>query len=191
MRNSKYLLACLAAATLVACGGGGGDSTTLVAADAPPITVNTTTGAAAAQALNGQAINFNSGVASFGTVGAPTTLTVTAGTQPTFGISSGGLAATGNLKFGSCIFEITQSTFVAPHPLQQGASVTVSDCKIDLNTANAAATGGTVSVQAVVSLDGTPSAPVTTSVVIQSNGDILVGGSKITSVSVTQVTGGA
>ena len=189
MRKFNYLFAFVAAAALVACGGGG-DSTTTVAADAAPIAVNQTTGAAAAQALNGAAINFANGVPTFGTT-APTTLTVTAGTQPTFGISSGGLAATGNLNFGSCIFVITQSNFVAPSPLVQGATVTVSDCKIDLNTANAQATGGTVSVQAVVSLDGTTSAPVTTSVVIQSNGDILVGGSKITSVSVTQVTGGA
>ena len=189
MRKFNYLFACVAAAALVACGGGG-DSTSTVASDAAPIAVNKTTGAAAAQALNAQPIVFENGVASFGTTAA-TTLTVTAGTQPTFGISSGGQSASGDLNFGSCIFVITKSDFVAPSPLVLGATVTVSDCQIDLNTANTAATGGTVSVQAVVSLNGTTSKPITTSVVIQSNGDILVGGSKITSVSVTQVTGGA
>ena len=190
MRKFNYLFACVAAAALVACGGGGGDSTTTVASDAAPIAVNKTSGAAAAQALNAQPIVFENGVPTFGTTAA-TTLTVTAGTQPTFGISSGGQSASGDLNFGSCIFVITKSDFVAPSPLVLGATVTVSDCKIDLNTANAAATGGTVAVQAVVSLNGATSAPITTSVAIQSNGDILVGGSKITSVSVTQVTGGA
>lgn len=190
MRKFNYLFACVATAALVACGGGG-DSTTNVAADAPAIAINPTTGAVAAQALSGKPVSFTNGVGSFGTTGTATTLTVTAGTQPTFNISAGGQTATGNLSFGSCIFTITSSGFTAPHALAVGSVITVSDCKIDLNTANAEANGGTVSVQAVVSLDGTTSAPITTSVVIQSNGDILVGGSKITSVSVTQVTGGA
>jgi hypothetical protein len=190
MRKSKYFFACLAAATLVACGGGG-DDTTLAAADAPPITVNPTTGAAAAQALSGKPVSFANGVTTFGTPGTATTLTVTAGTQPTFTIAAGGQTATGNLTFGSCIFTVTNSDFVAPHPLAPNAVVTVADCKIDLDTTNKVADGGSVSVQAIVSLDGVTSAPITTTVTIQSNGDILVGGSKITSVSVTQVTGGA
>lgn len=191
MRKSKYFFACLAAATLVACGGGGGDSTTLAAADAAPIAVNPTTGAVAAQALNGKPVSFANGVATFGTTGTATTLTVTAGAAPTFNISAGGQTATGNLTFGSCIFTVTDSDFVAPHPLAVGEVVTVADCKIDLDTSNKVADGGSVSVQAIVSLDGATSAPITTTVTIQSNGDILVGGSKITSVSVTQVTGGA
>lgn len=189
MRKSKYFLACLAAAALVACGGGGDDNK--VAADAAPFAVNTTTGAAAAQALNGQPISFANGVASFGTAGTATTLTVTAGATPTFGVSAGGQSASGNLTFGSCIFTVTRSDFVAPHALAVGSVVRVADCKIDLDTANFTANGSTVSVKAVLMLDGTSSAPITTSVVIQSNGDILVGGSKITSVSVSQVTGGA
>ena len=76
-------------------------------------------------------------------------------------------------------------------PLQQGAVVTVADCAIDFNTANVSAEGGTATVQATVSLNGTVSSPVTTTVVIQSNGDVLVNGTKITSASVTQVTGGS
>lgn len=191
MRISKYLLAILAAAALVACGGGSGDDTTTVAADVPPVAINPQTGAVAAQALNAQPISFASGVPSFGTTGQATTLTITAGATPTFGVSAGGNTATGTLGFGSCIFTVTASTFTAPHPLQLGASVTVADCAIDLNTANVTAEGGSATVQATVSLNGTVSAPITTTVVIQSNGDVLVGGTKITSASVTQVTGGS
>lgn len=190
MRKTKYLLACLAAATLVACGGGG-DDVTLAAADAAPIAVNKDTGAVAAQALNAKPINFASGVTAFGTTGTATTLTVTAGSTPGFNISAGGQTATGDLTFGSCIFTVTASDFVAPHALAVGSVVTVSDCKIDLNTAGVAANGGSTSVEVVVSLNGETSAPVTTTVVVQANGDILVGGTKITSTSVSQVTGGA
>lgn len=190
MRITKYLLATLAAAALVACGGGNGDDSTAVASDVPAVSINAQNGAVAAQALNGQAISFANGVPAFGTSGA-TTLTVTAGASPTFGVSSGGSSATGSLRFGSCIFEVTSSTFTAPHPLQQGAVVTVADCAIDFNTANVSAEGGTATVQATVSLNGTVSSPVTTTVVIQSNGDVLVNGTKITSASVTQVTGGS
>lgn len=194
MRKLNYLFACVAAAALVACGGGGGDDTTTVAADAAPVAVNKETGAAAAQALAGKPISFPAGVPDFGTTTA-TTLTLTApaaaGAAPTFAVAADGGSASGDLTFGSCIFTVKQSTFVAPHPLQLGAVRTISDCKIDLNTANVAAEGGSATVEVTVALNGTTSAPVTTTVVIQSNGDILVGGAKITSVQVTQVTGGA
>jgi hypothetical protein len=193
MRTSKFLLASLALAALVACGGGGGGgtTTTTVAADAAPVAVNVQTGAAAAQALSGQAVTFGSGVPSFGTSGTATNLTVTAGSTPTFDVSAGGNTASGNLTFGSCIFTVTVSTFASGHALALGETVTVSGCSIDFSTANTAATGTAVSVQATLTLDGVTSSPITTTVAIEADGDILVNGVKITTTSVTQVTGGS
>ncbi|TFZ03100.1 hypothetical protein EZ313_17970 [Ramlibacter henchirensis] len=192
MRISKYLLAGLAAAALVACGGGGGgDSTTLVAADAQPVTVNTQTGSAAAQALSGQALSFANGVSTFGTTGTATNLTITGGSAPTFNVAAGGNTASGNLTFGSCIFTVTASTFASTHALGLGKTATVSNCSIDFSTANKVATGSAVTVQVTLSLDGAISSPVNTTIAIESDGDILVNGVKITTVSVTQVTGGS
>jgi hypothetical protein len=83
-----------------------------------------------ATAVANKPFSFASGVPAFGTTAA-TTVTVTSATGAK--IDSGGKTATTGLRFGSCIFTVTMSSFTAPSPLAMGQTVTVNPCDITLN----------------------------------------------------------
>src|SRR5260221_12803665 len=76
-------------------------------------------------------------------ISADTPVTYTgSSSSPAFKIASGGSSASGTLRFGSCIFVGTASTFAAGSPLSVGQTVTVNPCNLNVGTAGAVANGG-------------------------------------------------
>src|SRR5689334_328290 len=132
MMKKQFLLAafCSMAFALTACGGGGGDdSAPLVATSDLSADVNPTNGTTAVAGVNNTGFTFANGVPDFGTTG-PTTVTLksdavvtsSGSTGPGFTVTSGSQSASGSLEFGSCIFNVTQSTFTSG-PLVPGARI--------------------------------------------------------------------
>lgn len=191
MKSLSKLAVIMSAVALVSCGGGGGSDapTATVASANTTVAVNPTTGPAAIQAVAATPLPFAAGVPAFGTTGTATNLTINAGATPTFAVAAGGKTATGNFKFGSCIFEVTNSTFTPPSTLLTGATVTVPNCDINLQTANAAATGAPVSISVTVSLNGTASGAITQTMAISPSGVITINGTTVTVTPVKTGTG--
>jgi len=136
MRLNKISLAALllgSSAFLAACGGSGGgssatptangDLTASIKADKVPVMLN-------------KNFSFESGVASLGTQ-SPTTIVLSgAAATPTFTLKSGTNSATGEMTYGSCIFEIKNSTFPASFTkLQVGVKTEVTPCDLKVATA--------------------------------------------------------
>ena len=165
--NLKWILsATVAAAMLAACGGG---------VSPTPVSTNTTTAVTAATVagIAGTPYTFAGGVAEFGTT-ASTTLAVTSAASGTsFEIGSGGKTASGPMTFGSCIFTITKSDFVAPSPLVVGAKITITNCKVDIKSAGYSA--GTQSIPTVLTLGTAKSGDVVKQISVDANGDPKVG----------------
>jgi hypothetical protein len=180
MRLNKVFLAGLilgGSALLAACGGGGDSSSSStpppVATTDTAIGINPTTGAATVQAVLDKAFVFDSGVPDFGTTGA-TTLTLSgSGTTPSFVIGSGTSAA-GAMTYGSCIFTMATSTFVAPHPLATGAKVTVSPCTLSVATAGLKGDGSASAANVTLVLGTARSRPVSVTVSISASGVVTV-----------------
>ena len=178
---------------LAACGGGGGsaEGPLAVATQDATMNANPTTEAGV---VNVPFI-YPSGVPAFGTT-APTMVTfissasVSPGSAPGFSITSGDKTASAATTFGSCIFKIDQSNFVAPSPLVAGNTITVSPCSIKANT-NGETADGVLRARSVYLLLGTVlSSASTTQVSVGFDGQVLINGlpTGIT-VTVVHVTG--
>ena len=163
----KWVLsAAVAAAVLAACGGGGSD-----VVPATPSTTSSVTAANSA-ALAGTPYIFDAGVAQFGTT-ASTSLTIAgAGAATTFSIGSGGKTASGPMTFGSCIFTVTKSDFVAPSPLAVGQVVTINPCSVKVNSAGYAP-GTTASIPTLLTLGSTVSSANNKTVTVTTTGNVI------------------
>ncbi len=186
----QVLLAVAAAVVLSACGGGGGgsggnDAPAVAAADTTVGVSSTVTGA-----VVNTAFSFPSGVTSFGTTSATTVAFNDTSATPAFTISSGGNTATGTTTFGSCIFTITSSTFVAPSPLAAGNTITVNPCNININTKGQVANGvGQLrSVVLVLGAAASSGTPITVSVT--PSGQVTLNGAGVGTVTLQPGTGG-
>ena len=174
-------------AALAACGGDSGSGLSSTATTTANLSAPVTASTTAAEANIPFA--FPSGVPALGTFGATTvTFTSTAG-SPTFNIASGGAVATGNARFGSCIFQVTQSTFLPPSPLAVGQTVTVNPCSLNIATAGSPANGSTSPEVVELVLGLTDSSDIILSVVILPGGEVVVNNVVVGSVPVSVVTG--
>jgi hypothetical protein len=192
MKRVLKLVAAMSAVTvLFACGGGGGGGgqTVPVVASDLKLAVSPATGAAIVKAIDDQVFTF-SAVPVFGT--SNTTTVAINGDQatPTFNISeAGGGTASGDLGFGSCIFQITQSTFPASHPLALGKTVTVSPCEVNVAT-RGAPTDAQSSRAANLQLASAASQALQVNVNVTPSGNVTVNGQgNVGSVTVSLVTG--
>jgi hypothetical protein len=175
----------VAAATLVACGGGGGDAPLQQVASDTTLAVNATV----AGALSGTDFTFASGVADLGTSAATTVRFTGAGASPAFSISSGGNTATGTTTFGSCIFNVTSSTFPAGSSLATGQSITVNPCSANFNIRGVLANGVATSRPVGLLLGTASSARVPVQVGVNSSGQLVLSGAIVGNVTLTPVTG--
>jgi hypothetical protein len=135
----KFALGLTLAAVLAACGGGGGGApaATVVASTDSSSAISAADPATSAKivtAVLDKTFTFPP-VPDFGTTAATTLVLSGTGAAPTFTIASGGDTATGTMGFGSCIFTVTQSDFVAPHQLAVGQPpIVVDPCTLDAQT---------------------------------------------------------
>lgn len=196
---AKFTLGLTMAATLAACGGGGGDTA------APPATVVAKTDASSAisgdspaaiaasakivTAVLDKTFTFPA-VPDLGTTAATTLVLSGTGAAPTFSIGSEGKTATGTLGFGSCIFTVTQSAFVAPHPLAVGEVVTVDPCTLDAQTGGDTI-GVTTDTPVIFVLGTTESAEITLPVSVAADGTVTVAGQVVGTVPTQTATGGS
>lgn len=181
-----FSVSAVLALSLSACGGGGGSSTpTVAAADVTKSVDSGTVGA-----VTNKSFAFSAGVPAFGTTAPTTVAFTTASASPAFSITSGTGKATGVTTFGSCIFDVTESTFSAPHVLAADSPpITVHPCAIKLNTSGVAATGAAASVGAALVLGTLPSTPVEVTVQIAPGGAVVVNNVSLGTVSTAPVTG--
>lgn len=198
MKRSIHVVAGLTTALLLAaCGGGGGGgaggtstAAVMAATSNTTVAISPANGAAAVQAVVAQPLTFAAGVPALGTAG-PTTLTIASSTSgPTFSVAAAGGQASGRLGFGSCVFTVTTSTFVAPHPLAPGSVSTISPCSISVATAGLPATGAAGSAEVQMVLGTAASTPVSVPVAVSPTGTVTVNGSTLpATVSTAPVTG--
>ncbi|HEY8358743.1 MAG TPA: hypothetical protein VIL30_14900 [Ramlibacter sp.] len=173
---------------LAACGGGGSDPVAGAATDLT-ISIDETNGRTAARAVVNEDFVF-AAVPAFGTTGTTTlTFTDTAAT-PAFSITSGGNTASGVTVFGSCEFNVTESTFPAGSPLAEGETVVIEACALQVDTSGAPANGASQARTATLSLDGAPSQPIAVVIEVQPNGDVELNGEPVGEVPVRDLTGG-
>jgi hypothetical protein len=194
MMSSKalqVLLAVAAAVALSACGGGGGgggsDAPAVAAADTTVGVTSTVTGAVVSTAFS-----FPSGVTSFGTTSATTATTVAfndTSATPAFTISSGGNTATGTTTFGSCIFTIASSDFLAPSPLTAGNTITVNPCNININTRRQVANGVGQSRSVALVLGAAASSGTSINVSVTPSGQVTLNGAGVGMVTLQAGTG--
>ena len=177
-------------AVLAACGGGDANPpvSVQVAATNTTVAINPSTGAAAVGAVLDKTFAFTA-VPVFGTTTATSVKLSGTGAAPTFAIESGGRTATGNLTFGSCIFTITTSAFVAPSPLAVGQRLTVNPCALTAATSGVVANGSPTERAVTLDLSGTSSAGVSLQVSIAPNGNVTVGNAVLGSVPIVNTTG--
>ena len=175
---------------LSACGGGDGSNAVPAVASADAsIGINPTSGAAVVQSVLDKSFGFANGVPAFGTSG-PTSLTLSgSGTSPSFAIGSGTNSATGAMTYGSCIFTMAVSTYVAPNPLAVGRTVTVTPCTLSLATGGQSADGSSRPVNVTLILGNATSSPISVQVSISPNGQVTVNNSVVGTITVTPATG--
>lgn len=186
MKKLTLILAALCmTATLTACGGGGSGSTAQVASANTSIPMNATTGQTVTSSVTGKSFEFTNGVPDFGTSGSTT---VTFGTPNGFQITSGGNAANGTMSFGSCHFNVTSSSF-GSGPLINGSTVTITNCELQALTKGLPADGSGHLAQVELVLNGATSLPVTVTITVMADGQVLVNNVVVGSVPVAPVTG--
>ncbi len=184
--NIKLVFSAVAAAALLAaCGGGGSSEPILVANSDAVIPTNATV----AGALAGTSFAFPSGVPALGTTGTTTLAFSGTAAAPGFDVSSGGNSAGGTAAFGSCIFVVTRSTFVAGHPLALGQTVTVNPCNVNANTTGAVANGQATSRSVALVLGAAASANATVTVGVTAGGQLVMNGALVTTIALTPVSG--
>jgi len=184
--KTLWALGLVTAGVLAACGGS--SEPAKVASAATAATIDKSTGPTVAAAVVGKTFSFPA-VPSFGTTATTTVALAGTGTAPTFSIGSGGKTASGSLGFGSCIFTITQSDFVAPSPLAVGQTITVNPCTLSVDTAGKKADGTTTDTNTELVLNGATSAPVVVPVAVSSSGTVTVNNQEVGKVTTTNTTG--
>lgn len=192
VKLAQFGLGLALAATLAACGGSDTPAVVKVASVDTTAAISSsdiTTSTAIVTAVLGKTFTFPA-VTELGTTAATTLALSGSGSAPTFSIGSEGKTATGSMGFGSCIFTITQSDFVAPHKLAVGQIVTVTPCALEVQTAGDTATGTATDTPTNFVLGTTSSADVPLSVAIAVDGTVTVAGQTVGTVSTTTTTGG-
>ena len=202
MRLNKISLAALVlggSALLSACGGGGGGGDSL-----RPVSLATTdtfvqikaadlsASQAAVQSVLGKSFTFPTSVWD-STLTGSSALTLTSDkAAPDFSLTVPGetQAVTGTMSYGSCIFTIKISPFVAPHPLAAPKEIRIADCSLSVSTNSRPADGTLFSSSVTFKLNGASSA-VTLPVSISSTGVVTVNGSIFGSTTVVVTTGAA
>ena len=182
MTSIKWALSISAAAVLVACGGGG-DDIKVAAAN----TTVTATAATAAAVVN-QTFSLPA-VPALGTTAATTLKIAGTATAQTVEIASGGQTATGPITYGSCIMNITTSTFPTTHPLGVGKTVTVNPCDIVVQTAGVTTGAAVTNTGVTINLGGVSSSPVTIPVAVSDSGAVTIGSTVVGNTTVTVRTG--
>ena len=191
VKLAKFALGLTLAATLAACGGSDAPAVVKVASvdtTAALSATDTATSTAIVTAVLDKTFTFPA-VTELGTTAATTLVLSGTGAAPTFSIGSEGKTATGTMGFGSCIFTITTSDFVAPHKLAAGEKVTVDPCALEVKTAGDTATGTATDTPTTFLLGATKSAEVVLSVAIAVDGTVTVAGQVVGTVSTTTTTG--
>ena len=105
-----------------------------------------------------QAFSFPAGVSALGTSGSTSvTIKTAAGSSPTqtFSVSSAQGSYSGNMTYGSCIFNVTSSNLPG---VTVGQSITVNPCQINVKTGGVVANGQATTVQILLQLGTVPSA---------------------------------
>jgi hypothetical protein len=176
-------------ALLAACGGGGSAAPTLTTSTVASGNLSTPITAANATALSNVTQTFVTGVPEFGTTGTTTLAFTTTGTGTTtatgFVIASGGGTASGAMRFGSCIFDVSFSTIaglVAPR------TITIPTCSVNIPT-NGAVVGSTTSLPLTFTLGALTGTGSTVTIIMAANGDVTIGGIAVGRVTVTSITG--
>lgn len=180
----KWVLsATVAAAMLAACGGG---------SDPVAVAANSTlaTNATSASAVSSVPFSFPAGVAELGTTAATTVTFTSAGATPGFSVTSGGNTATGTTTFGSCIFNIAESSFPSTHPMGKGKTVTVNPCNLSINTTGATANGVATSRSVALLLGAAASAGSSVTVAVNAGGALTLNGKTAGTVTLVLSTGG-
>ncbi len=187
MKKLSLALAAIASSLLIAgCGGGGGGGDEPIAADNLAVSATAST----TSAVVGETFTFPA-VPAFGTTGTTTLAFTSAGSNPAFAISADGNTARGTTAFGSCIFNVTESTFPADHPLGLGKQVTVNPCSLTLEVKGVQTDNDeTKTVTARMTLGTTTSAQTEVQVVLRENGDVVINGTVIGKVGTFDPTGG-
>lgn len=210
-------LGLVSAAVLVACGGSSSDPVKVVAvATAAPVTVSAATPAAKAAAeatiaavvaapvdqkftfaasVPNLALTTSAGAASTVSLAAGTTIQLAKATSTaapaSFAMVTEGKTVKGDFKIGSCIFTITESAFVAPHPLAVGGTITVNPCSLTVTVpAGTTANGTAVTSQANLVMGTTQSTSVQISAAVDASGNVVVSGANVATVTVVPGTGG-
>lgn len=202
MNSAKLVFSVVAVAALAACGGGGDSAPVTIALnDVPAVTITPATAPVANAALTAVSTGFSfpAGVPALGTT-APTTVKFTApaagatATTPTFDIASGTGSAAGVVTYGSCIFNVTNSTIpgiVAP------TTITINPCAFDVNTTGKTVQEGataTINATSVLVLGTASSLPAAVAVTVTNSGGVntvTVNGGSLGTVTGTVTTGGS
>lgn len=188
---TKFALGLTMAAALAACGGGDDSPAAAVVATIDSSSAisaaDSATSAKIVTAVLDKTFTFPA-VPDFGTTAATTLVLSGTGAAPTFTIGSEGKTATGTMGFGSCIFTVTQSDFVAPHPLAIGEDVVVNPCTLDAQTGGTT-TGVTTDKPVVFVLGATDSAEIILPVSVAADGTVTVAGQVVGEVPVQTQTG--
>jgi hypothetical protein len=195
---AKWALSLTLVAGLAACGGSSAPPVQVVSTNATAtIKGDTPAAVATAQAVVTAVLNKTftfPAVPALGTTAATTVALAGTGAAPTVAIASGGKKASGTMSFGSCIFKITVSDFVAPSPLAVGNTVTIDPCSLNLQTTGVVANGTPVNTNATLALGAVVSdqqqiAASAAGVSISSTGVVTVGGQTIATVPTKDSTG--
>jgi hypothetical protein len=159
------------------------------------VDVNPTNGTEAVAAVNNTGFTFANGVPDFGTTSS-TTVTLKSdavtrqngSTGPGFTVTSGSQSATGSLEFGSCIFNVTQSTFTSG-PLVPGARIVVNPCQLRVNAAGLPADSVARSRSVALILRAAASAGVPLQIAVNAGGQVTVNGRALGFVTLVVSTG--
>lgn len=182
----SLIVAVASAAVLTACGGGG--SPTVGAATDTRVAIDASNGAATARSVVNQEFAFGA-VPAFGTTGTTTLKFTNTAATPAFSIASGGSTATGVTEFGSCRFNVVESTFSADSPLAAGKTVVIANCALVIATRGTAANGLSQQRSATFVLGGSTSNPITVTVSISEDGVVTVNGRVVATIVVRELTG--
>ena len=194
MRLNKISLAALAlggSMLLSACGGGNDSPLRPISTANADLTVAVTQ--STVQAALGKSVTFTSGISGLGTT-TPTTLTLSGSdlAKPDLSIKSGTFEAKGKMTYGSCIFTITESTFVpsATFPkLQVGQTTEITPCDMKLATSGSTGNGSSSEIPMTFLLGSDISGSVPLIGTISSTGTVSVNGVVVGTVAVVVTTG--
>lgn len=192
MRFNKFALAGLAvcgSVLLAGCGGGGSDDASPVAQSDLTVDIKPTTGAATVASVLGQNFEFANGISALGTTASTSLKLAGDAKKPSFVISSGADSASGAMTYGSCIFTVGQSTFVAGHPLALGKVTTVNLCQLRVALKGRVADGRQFDADVRFALGNALSNAAFISAAINANGMVTLNGLPIGSVPVVSATG--